>query len=68
MNMNEIRQRLREPNTRAQAAIEFGDWFRDLCLMFDCEVETACNVGAAIAMGLDKEFAERESNETEATP
>lgn len=60
MNLPEIRQRLRAPDTRAHAAIEFGDYFRDLCLMFDCEVETAVKVGAVIAMGLNAEFEKRE--------
>lgn len=60
MNMPLLRQRLRDPDTRAHAAIEFGDYFRDLCLMFDCEVETAAKVGAVIAMGLNAEFEKRE--------
>ena len=60
MNMSDIRKRLRDPEARAAAAIEFGDYFRDLCLMFDCEVDTAVNIGAAIAKGLNKEFEQRE--------
>lgn len=60
MNMPDIRKRLRDPETRAHAAIEFGDYFRDLCLMFDCEVETAVTVGAEIAKGLNQEFEHRE--------
>lgn len=60
MNTNDIRRRLRNPDTRVAAAIEFGDWFRDFCLMFDCEVETAVEVGAIIAKGLNKEFEKRE--------
>lgn len=60
MNMPLLRQRLRDPGTRAHAAIEFGDYFRDLCLMFDCEVETAVKVGAVIAIGLNAEFEKRE--------
>jgi hypothetical protein len=60
MNMQDIRKRLRDPETRAHAAIEFGDYFRDLCLMFDCEVDTAVNIGATIAKGLNREFEKRE--------
>lgn len=60
MNIPEMRKRLRDPDTRAHAAIEFGDYFRDLCLMFDCEVETAINVGAVIATGLNAEFEKRD--------
>lgn len=60
MNMSEVRKRLRHPDTRAGAAIEFGDYFRGLCLMFDCEVSTASKVGAVIAIGLVKEFEKRE--------
>lgn len=59
MNMPELRKRLRHPDTRVSAAIEFGDYFRDLCLMFDCEVEAAIKVGAVIATGLNAEFEKR---------
>lgn len=43
--------------TTTIAAIKtVGDYFRDLCLMFDCEVTTACDIGAIIAKGLVREF------------
>lgn len=60
MNTVEIRKRLRNPETRVSAALEVGDWFRALCLLFDCETQTACRVGAEIAIGLDREFEQRE--------
>lgn len=60
MNTTDIRRRLRDPETRVDAAIEVGDWFRHMCLMFNCEVETACKIGAITAIGLNKEFEQRE--------
>jgi hypothetical protein len=60
MNMPEMHRRLRDPSERVHAAIEFGDYFRDLCLMFDCEMETACDIGAVIAKGLVREFEQRD--------
>lgn len=50
-----LRQRLADPKTRKDAAIEFGDWARDLCLFMGSEFRIACYVGAVIAIGIEKE-------------
>lgn len=59
LNEADLRQRLADPTTRTQAAIEFGDWCRALILLFGAETQTACKVGAVIAIGLDKEWSEQ---------
>lgn len=55
-----LRERLADPTTRIAAAIEIGDWARNLCLLMGTEFSTACKVGAVFAMGIERSW----SNET----
>lgn len=48
-----LRERLADPTTRTAAAVEFGDWARNLCIFMGAELQTALNVGAAATMGLE---------------
>lgn len=56
MDVRDLRKRLADPATRNLAAIEVGDYFRDLCLIMGTELKTASKVGAVVAIGLDKEW------------
>lgn len=58
MVFTEVRRRLADPDTRVGAAVELGDWARDLCLLMGAELQTALNVGAALTLGLDVEWAD----------
>ena len=56
IEFDDIRRRLADPATRTRAAVEAGDWARDLCLMFGASIDTAFAVGGALARGLEKSW------------
>jgi len=68
IDMAEIRLRLANPATRTCAAVEAGDWARNLCLMFGASMDTAFFVGGAMARGLERSWSEKESQVDDGTP
>lgn len=50
---------LDDTGTRTEACLEFGDWARDLCLFMGTELETACNVGTTVSVGLEKSWTQK---------
>lgn len=64
----ELRRRLADPATRTLAAVEAGDWARNLCLLFGASLDTAFFVGGAMARGLEKSWTEKESKVEDGTP
>lgn len=63
LDIPDLRRRMRNPETRVRACLEFGDWFRGLCLTMGVELDTAARVGAIAAIGMEREFATREQKE-----
>lgn len=51
-------RRYNNPLTRRAAIIEFADWYRDLCLSFGSELDTAYAIAHEIARHLEKEIKE----------
>lgn len=47
-----LRQELAEPTTRVAAAVEIGDWARNLCLALGSGIDTAYAVGGILASGV----------------
>lgn len=60
MDIPDLRRRMCNPETRQRACIEVGDWFRDLCLLFGVEFDTAVQVGAIATYGLYRDLAKQE--------
>lgn len=61
INETEIRQRLADPHRRRAAALEIGNWTRDLCLLFGTSLDTAYAVGGLMAHGLEQNWSEKVS-------
>lgn len=53
-----IRRQLADPNERLGAALEMGEWARDLCIVMGVSLDTAFYVGGEFASGLLKEWSE----------
>jgi len=49
-----MRAALENPSTREGAAVEIGDWARDLCLTMGSSLDTAYAVGGFLASGVAK--------------
>lgn len=60
-DITELRRRLATPDTRRSAAIDIGDWTRDLCLMFGTPIDLAFTVGGLMAEGVRRTWEEKEA-------
>lgn len=61
-NESDLRRRLAEPKERAEAAIEVGDWVRDLCLLFGASFDTSVTCGALFSIGVERSWSEGDGN------
>jgi hypothetical protein len=61
-HLDDIRRRLADPSTRLAAAVEIGDWARDICLIFGSQLDTAYFVGGTFARGLEREWSKSDAH------
>lgn len=68
LDQHDLRRRLANPETRQSAAIEAGNWVKDLCLLLGASLDTSFCVGGVFAQGLNQEWSNHNSQSQEQQP